>query len=104
MAKKENREGVALQCTVCKEINYLTSKNIKNDSIQDCRAVRKQTYSLIFWEYSLATGNSYKITHTFDLVIICLVTYQKAITLNRRNAICTETIYCTTFYKTENFK
>ena len=30
IAKKENREGVALQCTVCKEINYLTSKNIKN--------------------------------------------------------------------------
>ena len=30
MAKKENREGVALQCTECKEINYLTSKNKKN--------------------------------------------------------------------------
>ena len=30
MAKKENREGVALQCTVCKENNYLTSKNKKN--------------------------------------------------------------------------
>ena len=30
MAKKENREGVALQCTVCKDINYLTSKNKKN--------------------------------------------------------------------------
>ena len=29
MAKKENREGIALQCTVCKEINYLTSKNKK---------------------------------------------------------------------------
>ena len=29
MAKKENREGVALQCTECKEINYLTSKNKK---------------------------------------------------------------------------
>ena len=27
MAKKEN---IALQCTVCKEINYLTSKNKKN--------------------------------------------------------------------------
>ena len=27
MAKKENREGIALQCTVCKDINYLTSKN-----------------------------------------------------------------------------
>ena len=27
MAKKENREGIALQCTVCKEINYLNSKN-----------------------------------------------------------------------------
>lgn len=27
MAKKENRGGIALQCTVCKEINYLTSKN-----------------------------------------------------------------------------
>ena len=33
MAKKENREGVALQCTVCKNINYLTSKNKKN--VQD---------------------------------------------------------------------
>lgn len=30
MAKKENREGVALQCTECKEINYLISKNKKN--------------------------------------------------------------------------
>ncbi|MBR2138723.1 MAG: 50S ribosomal protein L33 [Bacilli bacterium] len=30
MAKKENREGIALQCTVCKNINYLTSKNKKN--------------------------------------------------------------------------
>ena len=30
MAKKENREGIALQCTVCKDINYLTSKNKKN--------------------------------------------------------------------------
>ena len=30
MAKKENREGVALQCTICKENNYLTSKNKKN--------------------------------------------------------------------------
>ena len=30
MAKKENREGIALQCTVCKDINYLTSKNRKN--------------------------------------------------------------------------
>ena len=30
MAKKENRGGIALQCTVCKEINYLTSKNKKN--------------------------------------------------------------------------
>lgn len=30
MAKKENRLGVGLQCSVCKEINYLTSKNVKN--------------------------------------------------------------------------
>ena len=30
MAKKENREGVGLQCTVCKNINYLTSKNKAN--------------------------------------------------------------------------
>ena len=30
MAKKENREGIALQCTECKNINYLTSKNKKN--------------------------------------------------------------------------
>ena len=30
MAKKENREGIALQCTACKNINYLTSKNKKN--------------------------------------------------------------------------
>ena len=26
MAKKENREGVALQCTECKTIGYVTSK------------------------------------------------------------------------------
>ena len=31
MAKKENREGIALQCTACKNINYLTSKNKKNN-------------------------------------------------------------------------
>ena len=30
MAKKENREGIALQCTVSKNINYLTSKNKQN--------------------------------------------------------------------------
>ena len=30
MAKKENREGIALQCSECKNINYLTSKNKKN--------------------------------------------------------------------------
>lgn len=30
MAKKENREGVALRCSVCNEIGYLTSKNKKN--------------------------------------------------------------------------
>ena len=30
MAKKENRESIALQCTVCKNINYLTSKNKQN--------------------------------------------------------------------------
>ncbi len=30
MAKKENREGIALQCNDCKNINYLTSKNKKN--------------------------------------------------------------------------
>ena len=30
MAKKENREGIALKCTVCENINYLTSKNKKN--------------------------------------------------------------------------
>ena len=33
MAKKENREGIALQCTVCKNINYLTSKNKKNTEL-----------------------------------------------------------------------
>ena len=27
MAKKENREGIALKCTVCDTIGYLTSKN-----------------------------------------------------------------------------
>ena len=31
MAKKENREGIALQCTACKNINYLTSKNKKKN-------------------------------------------------------------------------
>ncbi len=30
MAKKENREGVALRCEICNEINYLTFKNKKN--------------------------------------------------------------------------
>ena len=30
MAKKENREVIALQCTVCKEINYRTTKNKHN--------------------------------------------------------------------------
>ena len=30
MAKKENREGIALQCTACKNSNYLTSKDKKN--------------------------------------------------------------------------
>ncbi|MBQ3142291.1 MAG: 50S ribosomal protein L33 [Bacilli bacterium] len=30
MAKKENREGIALRCSVCNEIGYVTSKNKKN--------------------------------------------------------------------------
>ena len=30
MAKKENREGVALKCSVCGNIGYVTSKNKKN--------------------------------------------------------------------------
>ncbi len=30
MAKKGNREGIALQCTECKTIGYITSKNKKN--------------------------------------------------------------------------
>ncbi|MBQ4263777.1 MAG: 50S ribosomal protein L33 [Bacilli bacterium] len=30
MAKKENREGIALKCSVCGNIGYLTSKNKKN--------------------------------------------------------------------------
>ena len=48
MAKKENREGIALQCTVCKEINYLTSKNKKNTTERlelnkFCNTCRKTT-------------------------------------------------------------
>ncbi|MBM3300895.1 MAG: 50S ribosomal protein L33 [Deltaproteobacteria bacterium] len=31
MAKKENRIVVTLACTECKERNYTTSKNRKND-------------------------------------------------------------------------
>ena len=30
MAKKENRERIALKCTVCGNIGYLTSKNKAN--------------------------------------------------------------------------
>ncbi len=30
MAKKENREGIALRCSVCNEIGYVTSKNKNN--------------------------------------------------------------------------
>ncbi len=30
MAKIENREGIFLECTICKERNYLTSKNKVN--------------------------------------------------------------------------
>ena len=43
MAKKENREGIALQCTVCKEINYLTSKNKKNTEGKFCSRCNKTT-------------------------------------------------------------
>jgi large subunit ribosomal protein L33 len=32
MAKKENRIVVTLSCTECKERNYTTEKNRKNDS------------------------------------------------------------------------
>ena len=32
MAKKENRETVTLACTNCKERNYTTQKNKKNDT------------------------------------------------------------------------
>lgn len=30
MAKKENRESIALKCSVCNEIGYLTTKNKNN--------------------------------------------------------------------------
>ena len=32
MAKKENRIGITLACTECKERNYSTEKNRKNDT------------------------------------------------------------------------
>ncbi len=32
MAKKENRVVITLACTECKERNYTTEKNRKNDS------------------------------------------------------------------------
>ena len=48
MAKKENRMVITLACTECKERNYTTEKNRKNDSgrieIQKyCPRCRKHT-------------------------------------------------------------
>jgi len=48
MAKKENRIVITLACTECKERNYTTEKNRKNDSgrltlNKFCPCCRKQT-------------------------------------------------------------
>jgi large subunit ribosomal protein L33 len=48
MAKKENRIVITLACTECKERNYTTEKNRKNDSgrlnlNKFCPRCRKQT-------------------------------------------------------------
>jgi large subunit ribosomal protein L33 len=48
MAKKENRVVVTMACTDCKERNYTTTKNRKNDSQRIefkkyCRRCRKHT-------------------------------------------------------------
>jgi large subunit ribosomal protein L33 len=48
MAKKENRMVVTLECTVCKNRNYSTEKNKKNDTARlelnrYCRHDRKHT-------------------------------------------------------------
>lgn len=48
MAKKENRIVITLACTECKERNYTTEKNRKNDSgrltlSKFCPRCRKQT-------------------------------------------------------------
>jgi large subunit ribosomal protein L33 len=48
MAKKENRIIVTLACTECKERDYTTEKNRKNDSgrltlKKYCRRCRKHT-------------------------------------------------------------
>jgi len=48
MAKKANRMVLSLACTVCKERNYTTEKNSKNDSgrismNKYCKHCRKHT-------------------------------------------------------------
>ena len=48
MAKKANRMVVTLACTVCKERNYTTEKNRKNDTARIamnkyCKSCRKHT-------------------------------------------------------------
>lgn len=48
MAKKENRVVVTMACTDCKERNYTTSKNRRNDTQRlefpkYCRRCRKHT-------------------------------------------------------------
>ncbi|OQA05904.1 MAG: 50S ribosomal protein L33 [bacterium ADurb.Bin374] len=48
MAKKENRVLITLACSECKERNYSTEKNRKNDSgrialIKYCPHCRKRT-------------------------------------------------------------
>ena len=45
MAKKGNREGIALQCTECKTIGYITSKNTeeKQEKNKYCKKCNKTT-------------------------------------------------------------
>ncbi|MFH1084433.1 MAG: 50S ribosomal protein L33 [Chloroflexota bacterium] len=48
MAKKENRIIITLACGECKERNYTSEKNRKNDSgritlVKYCRRCRKRT-------------------------------------------------------------
>ena len=61
MAKKENREGIALQCSECKNINYLTRVNYQQlnayDGLINLNGEKTSEFRIIHKMYNMGKRN-----------------------------------------------